>query len=373
VALAAGRGWALAGALAVWATFPVAGAEPPPTDPGLSPPGASLAAPRGDEGAVVKYNGTPVAGSRITLGVEGTVAPGTSCRWVQVEGPPVSLGDATKPVVALTVPAGAEKLGFLLVLSNKGETRTIRVNVPIKAAVADPSAPMAEAGDDQVGLVGHRVTLRGECLTLADKVAYRWVQVSGPKMEKPSQDRSYFSFTPAAAGVYKFGLTVATVVNGSTPAISEMDEVQVTVGEPPTSPGWGPSGVFSAAYPSPALDQALRAASGLATRPAMEQMAATFEAIAERSSLYSTFADLSAEMMRRLDAIAPADPAGRQLWSQAIFGPLSQHTAAELRAVGVELGHPQGLYQELNPAQKDKLRVLYGLYAREFRSRTQSR
>ena len=74
--------------------------------------------------------------------------------------------------------------------------------------------------------------------------------------------------------------------------------------------------------------------------------------------------------MRRLDEAIPKDSNSRLLWGQGVFAPLTQYTASEMRLAGLELGSPQGLYQELNATQKEKLRVLFGRYSREFRSRS---
>jgi hypothetical protein len=323
----------------------------------------------------VQYQGRATVGSRIKLGVEGPVDPGISYRWVQVEGPPVDLDGATSPSVGLTVPFGAERLGFELTLTGPGGAKTVRFAVPIRptADAAPPAVPRADAGDDQVGLVGHRVTLKGSCRTPDERVAFRWFQTGGPKADLPTQDRAYYSFTPTMSGVYRFGLVVATAGAGSLPSISDPDEVLVTVGEPPVAVGSVSAGYVPTAYSAPALDQALRAAGAFGSKTTLDQLAQAFEAISERSALYTSFAELTAEMMRRLDAIIPADPGTRNLWTQGIFAPLTQHTVAELRTVGLELGVPQNLQQELNVAQKEKLRALYSLYAREFRSRSLSR
>ena len=95
--------------------------------------------------------------------------------------------------------------------------------------------PQADAGDDQIVLVGRRITLNGSCRTPADAVAYRWFQVDGPKVEQSSQDRSYYSFTPSTPGVYVFGLVVATCDPVTGPTISEPDDVVVTVAQMPPS------------------------------------------------------------------------------------------------------------------------------------------
>jgi hypothetical protein len=328
------------------------------------------------DGVSVQYQGTPVAGSRITLGVGGVVDPETTYRWVQVSGPPVALDDPTKPTISLTVPPGTEKLGFELGLAGKGDAKTVHFVLPVRSAASRAATlPNADAGDDQVGLVGHRVTLKGGSRPADERAAFRWFQTGGPKVELPYQDRAYFSFTPTMSGTYRFGLVVATLGPGSVPTISEPDEVLVTVGEPPPTSGFGSgsAGFVPTAYSASTLDQALRAASALGSKATLAQMAEIFEAVSERSSLYTSFAELSSEMMRRLDSVIPPEPNARNLWIQGVFAPLTQHTVSELRSVGLELGLPQSLQQELNVVQKEKLQAMYGLYAREFRSRSSTR
>ena len=108
-------------------------------------------------------------------------------------------------------------------------------------------------------------------------------------------------------------------------------------------------------------------------RATVDQAAGVFEAIAARSSLYTSFADLSSELMRRLDAIIPTDPQWREFWSQGVFAPLTQHTVSEMLGVGLDLRTPQARNQGLSAVQQDKLQKLFSSYAREFRSRTQAR
>jgi hypothetical protein len=218
--------------------------------------------------------------------------------------------------------------------------------------------------------VGRRITLNGSCRTPADAVAYRWFQISGPKVEQWNQDRSYYSFTPSAPGIYVFGLVVATGDRVTGPAISEPDAVIVTVAQMPKPSGASPDTPVPAANIPSALDQAVRTARSYADRDLLEKVAATFESIAERATLYTSFAELSSEVMRRLDAAIPKDANSRLLWGQGVFAPLTQYTTLEMRLAGLDLSSPQGLYQELNAAQKDKLRVLFDRYSKEFRSRS---
>jgi len=309
----------------------------------------------------VKYNGTPLPGSRITIGVSGVVDPATTYRWTQIDGPKVELDDPAKPRVQLTVPQGAHQLSFLLSARNGQGERNIRVTIPIGAA-QDGSMSRADAGDDQIGLSGRRITLNGSRSTPADQIkCYRWVQVGGPKITDSAQDKQYFSFTPTAPGIYRFLLLVA-----AHDVISSPDEVVVVVGELPASSGLGPR-----SNPVTPFERAMLGGAGYQVKMLPDQVADVFEAIAFRTSLYSSFDELTSEMTRQLDAIIPKDPQSRQLWTQGIFVPLSQRLAAELMTVGLDLRLPGAQQQGLSEFQKDKLQRLLQTFAQEFRTKSQ--
>jgi hypothetical protein len=304
----------------------------------------------------VRYNEVPTPGARITVGVGGVEEAGTSFRWTQVEGPPVAIDDATAPRIRFTVPPDAKQLGFLLTLKVGQQERTVRVTVPVRQprepAVAE-GAPKADAGDDQVALVGRRITLSGLLSSPRGQVEdYRWIQVAGPKVSQAVQDRGYFSFVPTSAGVCRFVLVVA-----ANRQISEPDEVSVVVAEYPSEPS--------------ATDRLM---SGFgATQETTSQVADVFDAIAERAGLYTTFADLSSELTRRLDALIPKDPQSRLLWSQTLFIPMTRIVIEEMLPTGLDLRLPQGHHQDLGPAQQEKLRTIFRSFARAFRSRAAAR
>jgi hypothetical protein len=318
----------------------------------------------------LRYSGTPTPGSRITIGLDGPVDPNATFRWVQVEGPTAAIDDDTKSKIQLTIPANAQNLGFVLALKDSTGERTARVTIPIQPSTnVSPSALRANAGDDQIGLVGRRITLNGSRSTPRAEVVLRWFALSGPKVENAIQESSYFSFMPTVPGVYRFGLVAAATNAADEVCIAEMDEVIVTVATMPSAF----AGAASGGFPTAAIDQMLQGPGGISGRTTLDQAASVFEAINTRATLYTSFADLSSELMRRLDAIIPADQNWRQFWSQAVFAPLSQHMASELLSVGLDLRAPQAQYQRLNPLQQDKIQELFSAYAREFRSRTQGR
>jgi hypothetical protein len=330
---------------------------------------------RGDDGRArvapadggVRSRPAAPTGPRITISVDGQADKAASYRWVQVEGPPVEIDDPTRPKIRVKVPEGSHKLGFLVSRTAGGVESTARVDVPVdRVAPADPSAVRADAGDDQVGLVGSRITLNGALSRPRGEAAFRWIPLSGPKVEQALQEGCYYSFTPTAAGVYRFGLVVAAVDSSGDVAVSEMDEVVVSVG---TLPAQG----AAAGGPAAAIDQILQGPGGASVRATVEQAAGVFDAIAARAPLYTTFADLSSELMRRLDAVVPTDPQWRDYWARAVFAPMSQHIAAEMLASGLDLRTPQGQQQALTAQQQDALQKLFARCAKDFRSRTLAR
>lgn len=358
-----------------------------------APPGSPRAArpaPGANPGEI-RTIGTPTPGARLTVSVPGAPDPSASYHWVQVDGPTVALGDATGPTIQFTVPEDARSLGFLVSIRDAGGQRTARLTIPVEgrsAATAArdqvmapssisagatpalgvaPGTPVADAGDDQIGLVGRKITLNAGGSRPRGGLVYRWIALGGPRLEPPSQDGPYLAFTPTLPGTYRFGLIVAAA-RGDEASISELDEVVVAVGEIPSAVGLG-----GPAIPAAAIDQMLQGPGGPAARGTLEQAAGVFEAIAARASLYSSFGELSAELGRRLDGVVPADPGWRNYWAQAVFAPLTQGLTQEMLAAGLDLRSPAGQNLPLYPAHQERLQKLFASYAREFRSRAQPR
>ncbi|WP_165246728.1 hypothetical protein [Paludisphaera soli] len=280
---------------------------------------------------------------------------------------PPAFAPAVRPSPGdLSAPAPA-RLAVAPEVSTPTIPRPRRVAEAPVAATAPAGAFRADAGDDQIGLVGRRITLNGGRSAPRDELAYRWIPLGGPKMEEPAQEEHYYSFVPTAAGTYRFGLVVAALDGGEV-RISEPDEVVVMVGEMPSTVGVGGPGIATAA-----IDQMLQGPGAAAGRSTLEQSAGVFDAIAARASLYTNFEELAAEMTRRLDGVVPADPSWRQYWSQGIFAPLTQHLTSEMLAAGLDLRAPQGRTQPLAQAQQERLERLFSAYAREFRSKALAR
>ncbi len=262
---------------------------------------------------------------------------------------------------------GARVLSLAILLAPAGargdDPPTPRTRPAASPARREAAAPRADAGDDQIGLVGRRITLNAGSSTPRD-ATFKWFLLSGPKVDQSTQDGCYYSFTPTTVGTYRFGLVVAAC-RGEVAVISDIDEVVVTVGEVP-------AGVLGGGVPAPttaAIDRMLQGPGAAAGRATLEQAAVAFESVAARAPLYASFSDLSAELMRRLDVVIPADPNWRRYWSEAIFAPLTDHVVVEMRREGLDLSGPQGRDQPLDKAHQEHLQRLFASYAQEFRAR----
>lgn len=327
----------------------------------------------------------PTPGTRIELVIPADDAPGTRYRWMQMTGPSVAIDDPTKSTIAVTVPETSEPLLFLRVGSSREFVRIVRVEVPVGRAANDSKGPAvskpslagssvlrADAGDDQVGLVGHRVTLNGSRSSAAEKLVHRWIQLSGPQIVAPQQDRAFYSFIPSAPGVYRLALVVA-----NSASISEPDEVTVLVGVGPqgTAGALGSLAPTQGAVANPAAsvatpDQILRTAvpnlpNG---RVLAGQIAGEFKFLAGRASLYSSFADLQHDLGRRLDAVIPPDAAQRQAWAYVVFQPLTQYTTSQMLGLGLDIRQPSGMNGKLSDTQKDRIQEHLKALSEAFRA-----
>jgi hypothetical protein len=326
----------------------------------------------------VVYQGTAVQGARVTIGVDGPIPPGTTFRWKQVEGPAVAIDEPNSAKIKFVVPIDAKRLAFVATVADERGSREVRVAVPVSTPPPVPPAPpigdegppavgtepVADAGDDQIGLVGRRITLNGARSRPQNRVGFRWMHLSGPAIAEPRQEGPYFTFVPTAPGVYRFALLVAFESKVSMPSL-----VTVEVGQRPGSPGQ-----TTAPAPADAVSPMTRWARGaVATIPGGEETATqvgdVFEAIAGRASLYTSFSQLQSELTRRLDVIVPLDPSARNQWSSQVFVPLSQMTASELLAAGIDLRVPSSSDRPLEPAQRERIGAFYRSLAVAFRSR----
>jgi hypothetical protein len=326
-------------------------------------------------------------GSTVTLDIaDGEAERARAYRWVQVEGPRVELKGADRRAVEVEIPGGADRLSFLRIESGVGRVRIVRFVIPV-ARSGEEGPVRAHAGDDQVGLVGHRVTLNGSKSLPESGAVFRWLQVSGPTILAPQQEGGYFSFVPTALGLYQFALVV-----GAGGEISEPDGVSVLVGSAPSGSGPSPSasgvagGAGAGAGPwadRPGAADASGGPSASATTPEglvaanlpdlpdgarlAGEVADVFEAVADRSTLYSSLGDAQSELSRRLDVVIPADPAQRLSWSHRLLQPLTGYTIVQMQAVGLDVRQPASMAQPLTPAQREQMEGQFQVLARAFR------
>jgi len=196
---------------------------------GGSLPVAGVSAPAGavPGGAPFELDGT---------GSQAAGAGSAAFQWRQVSGPAAGLTDASLPV-ATVVPFAPGVYVFELVVDQGGVA-----GLPARVTVVaqDPGAPLpvASASGPATAQVGAPVTLSGAGSTSGDGGAllYRWRQVGGPWAALRGPFRAEPAFTPAAAGTYRFELTVEDGRARSAPA-----RVVIQVGAPPASSGSGSS------------------------------------------------------------------------------------------------------------------------------------
>ncbi|ODT98707.1 MAG: hypothetical protein ABS79_05460, partial [Planctomycetes bacterium SCN 63-9] len=275
----------------------------------------------------IRTDAPAVPGARLVLRIDREVVERSQFRWSQVEGVPVEIDDPTKPSIQITIPRGSDQLGFLLVAAKPDRIRVFRIHVPIRSSMSDSWGSRssgkikADAGHDQVGLVGHRVTLNSSRSVPGDGSTARWLKVSGPSIVDPQVQGPFFSFIPSAQGTYRFILLVS-----GDGAISEPDDVSVLVGSPPNETAANAANATASAMAAHGLastlaSQTVAAQPGSFERTVAEmlprlpdgarigsEVADVMKAIADRASFYTSFLELQSELTRRLDVVIPSDP-----------------------------------------------------------------
>ncbi|WP_422924542.1 PKD domain-containing protein [Singulisphaera sp. PoT] len=272
---------------------------------------------------------------------------------------------------SFVMPHDEPSLRFLLVVSGPQGSDTTEVVVASVGATA-PSGLHADAGDDQLALVGRQVTLNGSRSESDGQIGYRWIQTGGPTVRFKLEEQSIFAFTPTVPGIYRFALVVAS---GS--EISQPDEVIVTVGAGNrigSSAVDAVAGEPQAQEPMPTQEIARSALLSLrGGTEAADPLASIFEASADRMNLYRSYSDAFSEMSRRLDDVLPSDPSHKNLWIERVFNPLTAQTVEVMRAEGIDLRMPDSRSMPLSPSQKAALAEEFRLIAEGFRSSNRAR
>lgn len=311
--------------------------------------------------AVATFEGIPSPGQRITLRSESSIGA-RHVRWVQTQGPSVDLGDPTCPAPSVTVPQRAALLSFALFVSNPMGTDVCHLPIRMTRLDGVPTPPVlrADAGDDQVGMVGRQITLNGARSEPRGMVGYRWIQVGGPRVRLQMDDGYIYSFVPQAPGIYQFALVVA--LGGE---ISAPDVTTVSVGNPASSYSLEP------AQDAPeALHEVARAA--LAVVPGGLEVAVplaeAFDGVADRMDLYRSYAEAYSELSRRLETLLPSDPARRGLWDDRLFNPLTARLVDGMRTEGLDFRRPEAQTAPLTSGQRARLAEIFRAMSRGFRA-----
>jgi hypothetical protein len=283
--------------------------------------------------------------------------------WVQTKGPTAVVEPPDAPEVEILIPGDARQLAFALVVSGRNESYSCPLEVPLElhAKPVLPATVVADAGDDQVALVGHRVTLNGIRSHPRRRSAYRWIKVEGPPVREIQEEAWIYSFVPAEPGTYRFVLV--TAADG---LISQPDEVKVVV------PSDSPAELAREAEASPAVeDAARRGIRSLRCSPALaREISRAFGEVAWRMSLYESYEDMLSEISRRLDAVLPADATARADWEREFLEPLTAEIVRALKEDGLDLSRPEAAEMPLTPSQKNRLTGLFQGIARGVQTET---
>jgi hypothetical protein len=310
--------------------------------------------------AVAGWEGAAEPGGHITLKADGSRGTGLHYRWTQTAGTAVILDDPAARTARCILPTDLEgPLEFLLVAGNSAGLASATVTIPAQAHSQDYSELRADAGDDQIGLVGNQLTLNGSASEPRRRLGYRWIQTGGPAVRLKVEAGPIFSFVPPAPGLYRFALLVAA---GN--RISEPDVVQVAVGA-----GRGPGDEPAPHALETAQDVARSALASIrGAVEAAEGLAQALAVTADRMNLYSTYAEAYREMARRLEPVLPDDPSRRAIWTERLFGPLTARLVEEMRAEGLDLRFPDTTNAPLTSAQRARLAEFLRSLADGFRS-----
>ena len=311
--------------------------------------------------ALAETEGIPAPGKEIVLHGEASVGA-KHYLWIQTQGPTVDLGDPSKPTLTVTVPERASLLAFSLFVANDLGTDVTHIVVRMTRPDGVPAPPnlRADAGDDQVGIVGRQITLNGSRSEPRGQVGYRWMQSAGPRVRLDLDDGYVYSFVPQAPGIYEFGLVVAL---GN--QISEPDKVVITVGN------------AASPYrddPRPDAPETLAdvAGSALSSVPGGLEMAGplgeAFDGVADRMDLYRSYTEAYTELSKRLELILPADAARRSVWNDRLFAPLTARMVEAMRVEGLDFRVQGATDAPMTSSQRATLAEIFRTMSRGFRA-----
>lgn len=221
--------------------------------------------------------------------------------------------------------------------------------------------PRADAGDDQIGVVGSRITLNGGRSGPRGRIGFRWLQVEGPPVSESSDDRYIHEFVPTVPGLYRFALLVA-----ADQYISPPDLVTIAVVSRPPTMAVMASEISAKPQVCTLAAQTLASVEGGAA--AGNSLAETFESVAARIDLYRSYRDLFGELSRRLESSLPTDPGRRSAWIDRMLTPLSQSMVEALKLEGLDLTRIDHQSATMTPAQRVRLAEHFRAISQGFRT-----
>lgn len=312
--------------------------------------------------AAIRLQGESAPGEVVTL--RGTDSTGASSyRWIQTHGDPVKIEDPAGSTLRVKIPEQGPPLGFSLVVANSRGMDVASIQFPDRAgngSLAESRPPHADAGDDQIGIVGRQITLNGSRSEPRNEIGYRWIQIGGPRVRLEMSEGYTYSFVPQAPGIYEFALVVA---RGS--EISPADLITVSIGNPASPFGIDPPRDTPEALQDVARSAIAQVPGGLESGT---QLASAFEDVADRMDLYRCYAEVYGELSRRLDAILPSDAVRRGIWDERLFIPLTARIVDGVRRDGLDLRRAETHAEAMTTAQRARLAEMFRTISRGFRA-----
>ena len=265
------------------------------------------------------------------------------------------------------------RLGFTLVAMGKGGVEHKELVIPLSLHVRQAaSTVIADAGDYQLAVAGTQVTLNGIRSVPRDRLAYRWIQVDGPKVHAKVEDGWICVFVPEEPGLYRFLLVVA-----GDGAISEPSEVRVFAIEKghsdgekfsiaADSTGRGPGRANRIDHVEAMARESVKSLDG---GPHLSpQLADAFSGVSERMSLYDSYQEVFSELSRRLEEVLPEDTEARTDWDRTVLEPLSAQVLRALKSEGLDLSRNGADAKRMTEAQKERLAATFQSIARGFKA-----
>lgn len=316
--------------------------------------------------ARAEVEGVVAPGLRIRLRGDGSSGDGLQFRWLQTWGPAAELDDPTSSTPTLIVPRAAGSMAFVLVVRNAEGVDLVTLHVPIQWDGRDavPQDLVADAGDNQLALVGRQVTLNGIRSTPRGEIGYRWLQVEGPPVALEIEDGYIYTFVPESPGRYRFALVVASGTAISRPSFVAVDVQSATAMRSEST----------AVAPSEATRSTIASIAAAALREVSEgperadRVAGVFDGVAGRIDLYASATEVFREIALRLDAELPDDLETRQRWNSQVFEPISSAVLAELGSRGIDLARAETMAATLTPQARSALAEQFRTIADGFRS-----